>query len=204
MVATQHRPPRGRRPVGSGTREAILAAARRQFGAQGFQRTSLRSIAAEAGVDARLVVHFFGSKQALFLSVVDLPFDPDLVIPRLIGDGGPGVGRRLAEFLSTMLEAPETRSVMIGIIRAAASEETAAALWRDVVTERMLLPLAARVTRDRPGLRAGLVASQIVGVAMARHVVAVAPLAQADRATLVEALAPVFEHYLVGDLGSDV
>lgn len=204
MVATQQRPPRGRRPVGSGTREAILAAARRQFGVQGFQKTSLRSIATEAGVDARLVVHFFGSKQALFLSVVELPFDPEVVIPGLIGDGGPGVGRRLAEFLSIMLETPETRSVMIGIVRAAASEETAAALWRDVVTERMLLPLASRLTADRPELRAALVASQLVGLAMARHVVAVAPLAQTDRATLVEVLAPVFEHYLVGDLVAQV
>jgi len=197
----QQRPPRGRRPVGSGTREAIAAAARRQFGAQGFQKTSLRSIAAEAGVDPRLVVHFFGSKQKLFLSVVELPFRPELVFPAVIGDGGPGVGLRLAEFLLTMLDSPETRSVMIGILRAAASEEEAARLWRDMVTEQILLPLASRVARDRAELRAALVASQVVGLAMARHVVGVPPLAKTDHETLATALAPVLEYYLTGDLG---
>lgn len=195
------RPGRGRRPAGSGTREAIVAAARHQFGEQGYQKVSMRGIAAEAGVDPRLVVHFFGTKQKLFLSVVDVPFEPDRVFPELIGDGGPGVGRRLAEFLLTMLETPEVRRVLTGIIRAAASEEEAARLWRDVVSQRLLLPLAAQVARDRAEVRAALVASQIVGLTMARHVVAVAPLADADPALLVSALAPVFEHYLTGELG---
>ena len=194
------RPSRGRRPAGSGTREAIIAAARRQFGEQGYQKVSMRGIAAEAGVDPRLVAHFFGSKQKLFLSVVDMPFEPDRIFPAIIGDGGPGVGRRLAGFLIGMLETPEARRVLTGIIRAAASEEEAARLWRDVVSQRLLLPLAARVARDQAEVRAALVASQFVGLTMARHVVAVAPLADADPALLISALAPVFEHYLTGDL----
>lgn len=194
---------RGRRPPGSGTKEAIAAAARSQFGAHGYQRTSLRSIAAEAGVDPRLVLHFFGSKQQLFLSVVELPFDPASVFPAILGDGGPGVGRRLAEFMVGVLDSPERRSIATGIVRAAASEEEAARLWRDVVAEKMLVPLASRVARDRPELRAALAGSQIVGLIMARHVVGVTALAEAPKDQLVDALAPVFEHYLTGDLGAD-
>jgi AcrR family transcriptional regulator len=191
---------RGRRPAGSGTRDAIAAAARRQFGELGYQRASLRSIAAEAGVDPRLVLHFFGSKQQLFASVVELPFDPETTFDTLMGAGEQGLGRRVAEFLFGILDSPEGRKTATGLIRAAASEEEAAATIRDLVAQRLLLPLASRVGRDRPELRASLVASQIVGLAMARHVVGLTPLATASRDELVAALAPVFDHYLTGPL----
>ncbi|HEY7606255.1 MAG TPA: TetR family transcriptional regulator [Actinomycetes bacterium] len=191
---------RGRRPAGSGTREAIAAAARRQFGEVGYQRASLRSIAAEAGVDPRLVLHFFGSKQELFASVVELPFDPETTFDTLMAAGEQGLGRRVAEFLFGILDSPEGRKTVTGLIRAAASEEEAAATIRDLVAQRLLLPLASRVGRDRPELRASLVASQIVGLAMARHVVGLTPLATASRDELVAALAPVFDHYLTGPL----
>jgi AcrR family transcriptional regulator len=191
---------RGRRPAGSGTREAIAAAARRQFGALGYQRASLRSIAREAGVDPRLVLHFFGSKQQLFAAVVEIPFDPETVFDTLLAPGEQGLGRRVAEFLLTVLDSPEGRKTVTGLIRAAASEEEAAATIRELVAQRLLLPLAARVGRDRPELRASLVASQIVGLAMTRHVVGLTPLTTASRAELVAALAPVFDHYLTGHL----
>ena len=191
---------RGRRPAGSGTREAIAAAARRQFGELGYQRASLRSIAAEAGVDPRLVLHFFGSKQELFASVVEFPFDPQTAFDALLGPGRQGLGRRVAEFVLAVLDSPEGRRTITGLIRAAASEEEAAATIRDLVGRRLLLPLASRVGRDRPELRASLVASQIVGLAMTRHVVGLPSLTTASRAELIGALAPVFDHYLTGDL----
>jgi AcrR family transcriptional regulator len=191
---------RGRRPAGSGTREAIAAAARRQFGELGYRRASLRSIAEEAGVDPRLVLHFFGSKQELFASVVELPFDPATAFDALLGPGEQGLGRRVAEFILAILDSPEGRKTITGLIRAAASEEEAAATIRELVARRLLLPLAARVGRERPELRASLVASQIVGLAMARHVVGLTPLATASHAELVAALAPVFDHYLTGRL----
>jgi AcrR family transcriptional regulator len=191
---------RGRRPAGSGTREAIAAAAQRQFGELGYRRTSLRSIAVEAGVDPRLVLHFFGSKQELFASVVELPFDPETAFDALLSPGEQGLGRRVAEFVLAVLDSPEGRKTITGLIRAAASEEEAAATIRDLVGRRLLLPLASRVARDRPELRASLVASQIVGLAMARHIVGLTPLATASHAQLIAALAPVFDHYLTGHL----
>lgn len=191
---------RGRRPAGSGTREAIAAAARRQFGELGYQRASLRSIAGEAGVDPRLVLHFFGSKQELFASVVELPFEPEAAFDALLAPGEQGLGRRVAEFLLGILDSPEGRKTITGLIRAAVSEEEAAATIRELVARRLLLPLASRVGRDQPELRASLVASQVVGLAMARHVVGLTPLTTASHATLAAALAPVFEHYLTGHL----
>ncbi len=192
--------PRGRRPAGSGTREAILSAATRQFGTVGYPRTTLRAIAREAGVDTRLVTHYFGSKQELFITIVELPFDPEQVLSGLLAGGTEGVGTRLARFAVGMLETPEARSTMTGLLRAAASEEAAAVLVRDLLVERLLTPLARVIGGDRPELRASLVAAQMAGLGFTRHVVGLPRLAEATPDELVLALAPVLEHYLTGDL----
>ena len=95
----------GRRPGDSGTREAIRAAAIEQFAERGYDRPSMRSIAQQAGVDPALVSHYFGSKHALFVDVVELPFDPAVVIPALFATGDrDGIGARLAGFLVSVLE----------------------------------------------------------------------------------------------------
>jgi AcrR family transcriptional regulator len=191
---------RGRRPAGSGTREAILAAAARAFGEQGYPRTTLRGIARDAGVDTRLVTHYFGSKQDLFVAVVELPFDPEQVMPALLAPGREGVGLRLAGFAVGMLDTPEARRTMTGLLRAAASEEEAAERVRDLLMERLLGPLAQHLGNDQPELRAALTAAQIAGLAFARHVVGVPRLVDASREELVAAIGPVLEHYLTGDL----
>ena len=191
---------RGRRPAGSGTREAIEKVARRQFAERGYPGTTMRGIAQEAGVDPRLVGHFFGSKQQLFLTVVELPFDPEQVFDQLLGPGSVDVGKRLAGFVLGLLEDPRARNILTGVIRAAASEQPAAEMVRQMITTRLLLPLARRVGGTDPELRAALLGSQIVGLTFIRHVVGVHPLAQAERDRLVAAIAPVLDHYLTGSL----
>ena len=193
----EHR--RGRRPAGSGTRGAILEAARSQFGELGYEHTTLRSVAATADVDPRLVLHYFGSKHRLFMESVQLPVDPEALLARVFAPGEGSPGRRVAEALLGVLEDPATRQMAIALIRAAASEPEAARLIRVVLTERVLLPLTSRVGGDQAQLRASLMASQFVGLAMARYVVGIEPLASASTQELVRALTPVFEHYLVGD-----
>src|SRR4051795_7094747 len=99
--------PRGRRPAGADTRAAIAAAARRRFAEVGYPRTTMRAIAADAGVDPRLITHFFGSKQELFVTVVELPFEPEPTFEALLADRGEGtvdIGVRLAEFIVGMLD----------------------------------------------------------------------------------------------------
>jgi hypothetical protein len=110
-----------------------------------------------------------------------------------------GAGALVADALLGMLDDADTRQMAVALIRAAASEPEAAGLIREVLTERVLLPLADRVVSDQPRLRASLCASQFVGLAMARYVVGIEPLASTSREQLVRALAPVFEHYLFGD-----
>jgi AcrR family transcriptional regulator len=191
----------GRRPGESGTREAIVRAARRLFAELGYDRTTIRAIAAEAGVDAALVVHFFGSKQQLFLSVVKLPFEPAAVLPGLLAGDRATVGERLARFLVTVLEDPDGRGRLTGIVRAAASEPAAARMLRELITGRIVTPLADSLGVEDARLRANLVGSQVVGLVMARYVVGVEPLASLAPDVLVHAVAPTFQRYLTEPLG---
>jgi AcrR family transcriptional regulator len=195
---------RGRRPSGSNTREAILDAAKHQFAELGYPRTTLRAIAREAGVDTRLVTHYFGTKQQLFISVVELPFEPAAVLESVLDAGPADVGRRLAMFALTMLETPAARQTMTGLLRAAASEDEAALLVRDLLTDRILTPIARAIGGDQPELRAALLGSQMAGLVVARHIVGLPQLAEADPAVLAAAIGPVLQHYLTDDLSAEV
>jgi AcrR family transcriptional regulator len=190
---------RGPKPAGTDTRDAIIEAARKQFSEKGYQGTTLRNVGAAAGVDPRLILHYFGSKQQLFVQSLELPIDPEMVLERLFAPGPGTIGERAAETIVAVLEDKTSRRVMVSVIRAAASEPEAAELIREMLTTSFLLPVAERVGGSNPQLRATLAASQIVGLGMARHVVGLAPLAGASREQLVRAVAPVFDHYLTGD-----
>ncbi len=192
----------GRRPGDSGTREAIESAARRQFAELGYDRTSLRQVAREAGVDPTLVSHFFGSKQQLFVSVVGLPFRPVDVLPRLLEGDPEELGLRLAQFVLGVFESEQSRSQVIGIVRSATSEPEAARLVRELLTREVLAPLAESIGAADAEFRAGLLGSQVVGLVMARYIVAIEPLASRDATEVALAIAPSLQHYLTGDLRS--
>jgi AcrR family transcriptional regulator len=193
----------GRRPGKSGTRDAILRAARSQFGELGYDRTTIRSIAAEAGVDPALVLHFFGSKQRLFLEVVELPFDPAAVLPALLPGDRRKVGERLARLFLAALDDQDARNRWTSMIRAAASEPAAAEVLREILTRRVFAPLAETLGVEDAHLRATLVGSQLVGVVMARHIVRVEPIASLPTDELVQAIAPTLQRYLTGPLDSN-
>jgi AcrR family transcriptional regulator len=191
----------GRRPGPTQTREAIAEAARSQFAEMGYDRATIRGIAGVAGVDPALVIRFYGGKDALFRDVMALPA---AVADRIAGLAeGPRetVGRRLAEAVVGVLENPATRPIVVGRIRSASSHPDAAALVRETVT-RDLGRLAAALSDDQPEARAVLAGAQFVGIAFARHVVCVEPLASMPAADLVDHLAPTFQRYLVEPLRS--
>jgi AcrR family transcriptional regulator len=190
---------RGRPPGESVTRETIVAEARRQFSELGYGRTTLRGVARGAGVDPRLVLHYFGSKQELFTASVELPIEPARAIEIVFADGDERVAGNAVRLLVGILDDPDTRRPLLALLRAAVTEPEAAALIRGILTERMLLPMARRVGGRRPELRASMIASQLVGLAAVRYVVGIQPLADASREDLIRALEPVFEHYLHGD-----
>jgi AcrR family transcriptional regulator len=173
---------------GAATRSAILATARAQFGNHGFERTTIRSIASAAGVDPALVMHYFGSKAELFAAAsrFDITF-PDLA------DVAP---ERVADVLLPMFVAvwgPE--GPFLPLLRAAATNRAAADALLEVFVDRVAPALAA-VVPDRAAERAGLVGSQLLGLAVARYILCIPSLADMDDANLIEWLRPVFTHYL--------
>lgn len=190
----------GRRPGTTRTREAILEAARRQFGSAGFDRSSLRAIATEAGVDQALIVHFFGSKMGLFLEVVDLPVDPEAAIPALLSGPRDEVGLRVATFVMSVLENEHARRTMTSLVRAATSEPEAARLVRDRLTDELWGPLARRLEVEEADLRVSLVGSQIIGLVLARYIVQIEPLASLPPERVISLIAPNLQRYLVGPL----
>jgi AcrR family transcriptional regulator len=199
-VPPARRPRRGRRPGASGTREAIAEAARRCFGEVGYDRAGIRDVAELAGVDPALVMHYYGSKQKLFVSVMALPYEPDVVLPALVRDADGTAGERLARFIVDVLERPEQRMVMVGMVRAAAAEPEIADLVRELVSSRIVAGIAAGLDGPDAAARASLVASQMIGLIMARHVIRIDPIAGLEPDMLVAALAPVFQHYLTDPL----
>jgi AcrR family transcriptional regulator len=190
----------GRRPGASGSREAILDAARTAFGERGYNDASVRDIACRAGVDAALVHHFYGTKEQLFVAAMRLPVDPAASIPALLEGGVVGLGERLVGFFLSAAEAGGEQNALLALLRSAASHERSAAMVREFVTKAVLGPLAASLDMPDPDLRATLVGSQLIGLAMIRYVVGVEPLASADREKIVAAVAPTIQRYLTGDL----
>jgi AcrR family transcriptional regulator len=193
----------GRRPGPSGTREAILAAAGRHFAQHGYDRASLRGIAAEAGVDQKLIAHFFGSKQRLFVAAVGLPFNPGEVLPAILAGDRDSIGERLAALLVSVLEQPELHQRLTGVVRAAASEPEVARMLREFLTRELFTPAAELLDTEDGPFRANLVGSQIVGLVMARYVVAIEPLASMPPMAVADAVAPTLQRYLLGPLGQD-
>ena len=185
----------GRRPGATGTQQAILAAARRHFSEVGYERATLRDIASAAGVDAKLILHFFGSKEGIFRAAVAFPIDAAAAIPPLLVPGLDGLGGRLVEFFVQTLESP-AGSPMLALIRSAVASEAAAALTREYVEREILGRIAALLQLDQPELRASLVASQLVGLAVVRYVVRVEPLASTPAAALGDWLGPTLQRYL--------
>ncbi len=190
----------GRPTAGSpDRREAVLAAARVQFSELGYERTTVRGVAQAAGVDSRLVTHYFGSKQRLFLAVVELPVEPRDILPGLIG-GSDDPPHAVAGFLAALLDSPDYRQVSTGLLRAAASEPEAADAARALLSERLLLPLAEAIGADQAPLRASLLASQIAGLVLARFVLELEPVASLHGEDLARILEPVVRHYLLDPL----
>ena len=195
--------PGGRRPGDSGTREAILSAARASFARAGYDATSIRGIAREAGVDPALVHHFFGSKEGVFTAALALPLEPAEVVPALLAEGVEGLGERLVGLFLSLWDSATTREPLLGLLRSAVSHERATAMLREFLTAAVVGRVAAALDVPDAALRANLVGSQMAGLAMVRYVIALEPIASADHATVVAAVGPTIQRYLVGDLSGE-
>jgi AcrR family transcriptional regulator len=193
----------GRRAGGQPTRELILAAARRRFAADGFAGTTIRAVGADAGVDPALVLHYFGTKAGLFAASVRLADFPDEVVGRIVDAPLEALGEAIARTFLAVTGSPGALDAWVGLIRSAVADGHAAAMLTQFLAEVVFEPLGRRLTaagiEDAP-LRVSLVASQVVGLGIARYVLCIEPLASTDGDDVVAAIGPGLQRYLTADL----
>jgi AcrR family transcriptional regulator len=176
----------------------VLEAARAEFAARGYEKASMRAIGRAAGVDAALLHHYFGSKDRLFMAAMEFPVEPKAVVELVLSGDRAAIGERVAEFLLSVWEQPAALERLLALLRAAATTEQVAQLMRGFVQQELVLRVAEELGLEQGELRTELMLSQVLGLAMARYVLKVEPLASATRAELVPLLAPTFQGYLGG------
>lgn len=190
---------RGRRPGRPDTKAAILAAARERFAASGFGGTTIRAIATEAGVDAALVHHYFGSKEDLFVAALALPVDPRAVIGAALAGPAEEAAEKLVRTFLSVWDDPGFQPALLATVRRIL-EPGGDKLIREGFLPVVLIPVGEQLGLDRPALRMPLVASQVIGLILARYVVRLEPIASLDPEQLVAIYAPTIQRYLTGDL----
>ena len=191
----------GRRPGESSTREDILAAAGAAFADRGYDRATIRDIAARAGVDPALVIHYYGSKEALFVEVLRLPVRPADVVARGVAAGPDRIGVTIVRAFLEAWEPPGTRVRLMAMLRSAMTNEAAMATIRELLVAEVFGPVTEALGTPDARLRATLVGSQLLGLAMLRYIARIEPLASAPVDELVAAVGPTVQLYLTAGLG---
>lgn len=190
----------GRRSGSPDTRSEIFDAAKRVFGKVGYNRATVREIATEAGVDPSLIYHYFGTKDQLFAASIDIPIPAAEALRSVFAADREGLGRRLAETFFFVWEQETARASLLGILRSAmGGEHQAAEAFRQFLTTSVLEEISPLIGGEKPRLRALLMASQLVGVAMTRYVMRLEPIASAPIEDIVELVAPRIQSYAVGE-----
>ncbi|GAA4616933.1 TetR family transcriptional regulator [Actinoallomurus liliacearum] len=172
------------------TRAAILAAARRRFAADGYERATVRAIAADADIDPSMVIRYYGSKEGLFAAAVDV----DLRLPDLAALPPDRVGEVFVRHFLALWEGPGPGEVLTVLLRSAVTNESAAERMRMIFATQVATALGPSV-EDGP-TRAALVAGQVLGVALCRYILRLPPMVALDAETLVAYLAPTVQRYI--------
>jgi AcrR family transcriptional regulator len=189
--------PRGRRPGDADTRDAILRAARHLFATQGYERASMRAIAREADVDPALIVHYFGSKHELLIEALRLPVEPSQVLATVASAPRAQRGTALVRALVSTWERPEIRQHFLGMLRTAASHDTARTALQRTLHDSVQVAVAGLVD-DHQEIRAALVMTQMSGLALTRYFLQVPEVVALSPEELVTLVGPTVQRYLTG------
>ncbi|QRY54581.1 TetR/AcrR family transcriptional regulator [Mycolicibacterium septicum] len=187
---------RGRRPGISTSRQAILDAARARFAGDGYVATTIRQVAADAGVDASLVMQFFRSKDELFAAVMSIPPETLTLLSSAFDGPDEQLGERVVRtFLAAWEGAPQDSEPLMAMLRGAVVNELANTQLREFIQARLLEAVGPGATDDAV-LRAGVASSMLVGLIVGRRIVGVPTLVEADTDALVAVVAPAIQNVL--------
>jgi AcrR family transcriptional regulator len=188
---------RGRRPGSSSTRQAVLDAARVRFSSDGYARTTIRLVAADAGVDVAQVMQFFRSKDELFAAVMEIPASTLARFDTLYEGPDEYLGERVVRAFLTAWEglAEESTPLMATLMGAFVNDHARDQL-RGFIQSRLLTAASERLGPDA-GLRVGLASYLLIGMVVGRRVVGVPILVAAEHEELVRIIAPAIQKILV-------
>lgn len=195
-------PPLGRRPGSPDTRGVLLATARRLFADAGYDKTSVRDIAAAAGVDPALIRHYYGSKAELFRATMGWPFEPAQLATRITAGDPVDIGRNLTRVFFELWEQPDSRAPLLAILRGAATHEESATLVSEYIQGQLYAHLAAAIPGPDSELRIDLAMAQLLGIAYLRHILQVEPIASTPFDELIARVAPAISTHLNGSNAS--
>jgi AcrR family transcriptional regulator len=188
----------GRRPGAASTRHAVLSAARARFAGDGFAATTIRLIAADAGVDPSQVMQFFGSKDELFAAVMEIPSSALHRFDTVFEGPDEHLGERVVRaYLEAWDGAPEESEPLMAMLRGAIVNEHASTQLREFIQSRLRHGMSGR--GDAATLRAGLAAAMLIGIITSRRIIGVPVLAAADTDTLVTTVGPAIQQLLSAD-----
>ncbi|MGV0718977.1 TetR family transcriptional regulator [Mycolicibacterium sp. XJ662] len=200
MTAEAERKRPGRPPGASDTRERILSTARDLFARNGFDKTSIRAIATGAKVDPALVHHYFGTKTQLFGAAIQTPIDPMEVIGPLRQVPVEQIGHTLPSLVLPLWDSEAGKGFIATLRSTLAGGDVS--LFRSFLQEVIVAEVGSRVDNP-PGsgrIRVQFVASQLVGVVMARYILELEPFKSLPVEQIVDTIAPTLQRYLTGDL----
>lgn len=170
------------------TKAVILSAARERFAESGYEGATIRAIAADADIDPSMVMRYFGNKDQLFAAAAEF----DLQFPDLSGIDRSGLGTAMVSHFLARWEADEA---LIVLLRSSTTNAEAAQRITAIFAGH-LLPVVAKLAPDEPVKRAGLIATQVLGMAMCRFVLRLPPVVDLSRDELVAALGPTLQRYV--------
>lgn len=183
------------------SREQVLLAAKKRFAEQGYAKTTLRQVAADVQVDASMVLYLFGSKDELFRESMRLIIDPRVLVATIAESPRQELGVRVTRTYLDIWDRPESGPSMATMLASATSNSDAREAFREFMRDYVLAGVAGALgggpdTR----LRAMLAATNLVGTAMLRYVMAIGPLAEVSTDEVVRMVAPSVQRYLTGSL----
>jgi AcrR family transcriptional regulator len=184
-------------PRSEGTRRAILDAARAIFASRGYEQTTIRAVAAEAGIDASMVMRYFGSKAGLFTAAATVSLDP----PDLLSVPASRRAELLVRHFVERWEDGPSAETLVLLLRAAVTDEAVAAQLQANFNGMVAGPVAALGDKDAER-RSALISAQLLGIAVARHILRREPLASMAIDEIVADITPTIQRYLTGPLGS--
>ena len=184
------------------TKLRIQQAAARLFASRSFETVSTRAIAKEAGVDAALIHHYFGSKEGLFQAVLNAAIRPEQLEALVVSESPEGWGRQLVRAADKVWTSPAAPALKAVVRRVLVGHE---GMLREFVTRSLLNRFLSHIKGPEPErrLRASLIGSQMSGLVIARHIVGIEPLASLSTDEVADLIGPVLQHYIAGPLHKD-